>query len=238
MVPIDCDYKREVKDFIDIPTMFTEDLKDLPSKFSEDFGMLKESFRARKEYIAHVGFPLISKEFASELKEIFIDLEIDSFAEIEAGNGVISTLLNNLGFEGKGYTLDPDTIKHNWGIQKSPIFERAREQQLLEFINIRKLKLKTAPDIIVASWIPYEGGDEVLEFFNNHSDNQSEYFMVIGEGHGGCTANDEFHDWLDNKFEHIWMSKSYEPFMCIYDSVCIYKRKSDPNYPRFDEDKL
>jgi len=213
----------DFEESVNMEEEYPADLKRLPSTLFMNFQKIKGSFDGRRDYISHVGFPLLSYEFQFELQAQFKDLGIKTFVEIEAGTGALTTMLNNSEVTGRGYTLDPDSCEHNWGMKKSPVFEYAREQGWLEFADIRKLKLQEAPDIIVASWIPYEGGEEVLEFFDNNP--ESDYFMVIGEGYGGCTANDKFHDWLEDNFKHIWTSRHYQSFYAIHDSVEIYRRK-------------
>ncbi len=219
--------EEEFKELVDLEEMYPADLKRLPSMAYRDFGILANSFVGRREYHSHVGFPLLTWEFQRELEEQLHDLEIDTFVEIEAGTGALTTVLNNSNVVGKGYTLDPDTCRGNWGMEKSPIFDHARDMGWLEFQDIRDLELSHTPDIIVASWIPYRGGEEVIEFFNNQEHN-SEYFMLIGEGRGGCTANDTFHGWLEENFDHVWTSLRYASFDAIYDKAVIYRRK-DPD---------
>ncbi len=68
-------------------------------------------------------------------------------------------------------------------------------------------------------------GNEVIKFFGNNP--PVEYFMLIGEGHGGCTANDEFHTWLKETYDCVWVSRNYKSFVAIYDSVEIYQIKPE-----------
>ncbi len=218
--------EEEFHSVVNLKELYKGDLSDLPSISFNEFNILVNSFVGRRKYISHAGFSLLTYEFQRELQEQLQELSIDTFTEIEAGTGALSIMLNNINIKGKGYTLDPDTGKSNWGMGKSPIFEHARENGLLEFQDIRELKLDHKPDMVVASWIPYEGGDEVIEFFENQEPaHTSEYFMVIGEGYGGCTANDEFHDWLDENYTSVWTSQTYVSFNAIYDRVMIFKRK-------------
>ncbi len=214
------DFNARVK----LPELYPGDLKSLPSIEDEDISILKHRYYGRREYIKHLGYTLLTKEFASELQEIFKDLNINSFVEIEAGAGALSVLLNNVGLTGKGYTLDPESGEDNWGMGQGEIFQHARSSGMLEFADIRELELQHKPDIVVASWIPYMGGDEVIEFFKLQ-DEVPEYFLVIGEGYSGCTASDEFHDWLEDTFEEVWESETHTSFSTIHDSVKIFKKK-------------
>ncbi len=216
--------REEFNEEVNFKEMYPADLKRLPSMDYRNFSMLVNSFSGRHEYISQMGFPLLTYEFQRELQEQLQYMEIDTFVEIEAGVGSLSVLLNNIDISGKGYTLDPDACEGNWGMDKSPVFEYARANDILRFRDIRELTLDHKPDMIVASWIPLGGGNEVIDFFENQN-HDSEHFMIIGEGYGGCTASDEFHQWLDDNFDSVWTSQRYVSFAAIHDRVCIYRRK-------------
>jgi hypothetical protein len=213
---------REKIDF-DLVSLYSHDLKQLPANHeilsvTDNMG----GVLARREYIKLIGFPLLTRDFRAELTDVLTDKGIKSFVEIEAGNAPISILLDQEGFHGKAYTLDPDGMKHHWGIEKSPVFEYAHNKGLLEFADIRELTLKEIPDLVVVSWIPYRGGEEVIKFFNNQS-RLPEYFMVIGEGEGGCTASAKFFDWLNDTYEEDYRFEDFVSFDAIYDNCVLYK---------------
>jgi hypothetical protein len=122
--------------------------------------------------------------------------------------------------------LEPEGDGKHWGFNIHNKFcQYSAAADLLEFKDIRDLKIDDNVDLIVASWIPYEGGDEVIEFFENNSENIPEYFLLIGEGEGGCTANDKFFGWLGSNFEEKYTFKQFVSFSAIYDSCILYKRR-------------
>jgi hypothetical protein len=215
---------------IDLEEMFPLDVvpEKLPSEYSKEIQLLSNSFTARKEYISKVGFALLTQEFIFTLLNSFADKDIKTFVEIEAGTGALTTVLNNSNrVSGVGYTLEIPEEKHHWGLTTSSWFyANSSLSETLKFQNIKKLKLDYKPDVIIASWIPYEAGEEVIEFFNNQLPQYyPEYFLLIGEGPGGCTANDEFFDWLEENWEVVPTEYSYTPFFGIYDSPVLYKSK-------------
>ena len=53
---------------------------------------------------------------------------------------------------------------------------------------------------------------------------KAEYLVYVGEGSGGCTADDDFHEYLDRCFdevETVWIPQ----WEGIHDRVQIYRRK-------------
>lgn len=48
----------------------------------------------------------------------------------------------------------------------------------------------------------------------------------VGEGHGGCTATDSFHDYLDRRFDEL--AAVYIPtFLGMHDSLHVYRKSGD-----------
>ena len=202
---------------------------ELPSAYSQEIQDLSASFSARREYISHVGFPLLTQEFLIALVNDFVDRDFKTFIELEAGTGALTHILNNSGkLSGTAYSLEIQEGKRHWGLEtSSPFYAAASISEELQFKDIRKLILDSKPDIAIASWIPYEGGEEVIEFFDNQSpQNRPDYFLVIGEGPGGCTSNDAFFDWLETNWDLVEHDYPYTKFDGIYDYPALYKSKT------------
>jgi hypothetical protein len=216
---------EEKEEFIN--DLYPEIVPDkLPSRFSKEFKSFKTSYVLRGTYTNNIGFALLSQEFAYELREVLPEYNIRTFVELEAGNGTLTILLNNIVFDGKGYTLKPADDGKHWGFKSDNRFcEQALSTNLLEFKDIREVTIDNNIDMIVASWIPYEGGQEVIDFFESNSENIPDYFLLIGEGEGGCTASDDFFDWLGSNFEEEYIFKQFVSFEAIYDSCILYKRR-------------
>jgi len=191
---------------------------------SERFFEGISSYQFRKNYIKHMGFPLLTSEFKQELEEVLKQENIHSFIELYAGYGTLTLLLNEIGSKGKGYTLEPNG--HNWGLDAdNKWYKVAREKQLLEHRDIAELKLVSKPDMMVASWIPYEGGQELMTFAENNAKHLPEYFLLIGEGEGGCTWCNEGFKWLHLNFMEVHHFQDFISFDAIYDNAILYKRK-------------
>jgi len=201
-------------------------MNNLPSKNDTGFDSVRFSYYARKNYIGKFGFALLTKEVIDEIEEIFNKLNIKEFLEIEAGTGFLTKVLNDRGFAGKACSLpipeDAGGAKKHWGLTANKMYRYCIETDTLRLKDIRELNTKI-PKIVISSWIPYRGGEEVIEFFELNS--FPEYYMVIGEGWGGCTASDEFHEWLDENFEEVKTVNSYKSFNAIWDKIEIYKRR-------------
>jgi hypothetical protein len=206
-----------------IESIYDPLLNELPSMFGRTFSRILGSFTARKVYIKKYGFTALTKEFLAEIEEEFSKRGIQEFLELQAGTGFFTKVLNDYGFVGKGITLEIPANDHHWGLSRSPIYKHCVQNNLLVFRNIEDIQNETIPELVISSWIPYERGEEVINFFNNNS--LPEYYLVIGEGFGGCTANDNFHEWLDDVFERVHVFETYKSFSGIHDSVILYKKK-------------
>jgi hypothetical protein len=205
-------------------------VEGLPSKYNSEFIRLKESFVSRRKYTREISFALFCQEFAMELQMKMEELNIKNFIELKAGNGTLTLLLNNLGLTGIGYTLSPDGGDAHWGLSiDNKYFKEMTKKGLLKTQDITEAKISDNTDMIVASWIPYHGGQKTIAFFENNSENLPEYFLLIGEDEGGCTSSDEFFEWLYTNFEIEYDFEHFERFEAIYDSCILYKRRLDEN---------
>jgi hypothetical protein len=199
-------------------------LEDLPSKSDPNFQKIQRGFPARRNYIKELGFVLFQKEMAQEIEMCLEKIlgSNDEFLELEAGTGSFTLLLNNLGFSGYGITLEIEG-KH-WGMRKTSVYyKKALEKQLLFLSSLEEWDIKVPPKLIIANWIPYKGGQEIIDFFNKLIE-YPEYFMVTHEDVGGCIASDEFFDWLNQHYKSYTEIENYESFSTIYDRIFIYER--------------
>lgn len=46
----------------------------------------------------------------------------------------------------------------------------------------------------------------------------------VGEGYGGCTADDAFHEYLESNFEEINHNLKIDQFYGIHDRIFLYKK--------------
>ncbi len=198
-------------------------IEDLPSCNDQNWQKLQKSFQLRREYIKELGFVLFSQNFAYELKNVLDSYDINTFLELEAGTGSFTILMNNLGFKGKGVTL-PISDNH-WGMSsESKYYQLALKEQWLLLSNLEEYTPDNWPDLIITSWTPYGGGQEVIQFMEN-LEKIPLYFLSIDEGRGGCVGSDDYFDWLEKNYMEIHWFDFYQHFSLIFDRPVLYKRK-------------
>lgn len=209
----------------EIQEMFLEHLDNplrMVSETDPSFKKLRNSFLSRKKYIDKMGFSLFTREFLIELKTVMDQKNISEFVEVYAGYGTFTLFLNQLGLAGKGITFKPDG---NWGLTPDNIIlEKNLELKHIIFHDIANIHIANR-DMIVASWIPYRGGQELITFYNNHPRDYFPYLLLVGEGYGGCTSSDEFFDFLDENFDEEYHFENFQRFDAIYDRCILYKKK-------------
>jgi hypothetical protein len=221
---LDWDFEIDhVKAEAKVAELYQPLLRNLPSRFEPEFRSFLESFVARKIYIQHFGFVALSRELMVDIRNKLEALGIKNFLELQAGTGFFTKVLNDYGFIGKGITLEIPEEGHHWGLTRSPIYDYCVTHNLLEFEDLENIVGHSIPELVISSWIPYEHGDEIIKFFKWN--NLPEYYLVIGEGEGGCTANDNYFKWLENNFEMIHLFEEYKSFFAIHDTMVLYKLK-------------
>ena len=215
--------EAEAKKFLE--SIYDPLLNELPSMYDSKFQRMIESFSLRKLYISRYGYVPLSKEVIQEMTNKFHEIDVDEFLELQAGTGFMTKVLIDYGFVGTGITLKipEDPHANHWGLKQHAMYHHCVDNDILVLADIRETDIDPLPKMVISSWIPYEHGEEVLEFFEKNG--LPEYYTLIGEGRGGCTANDEFHEWLENNYTEIESIGSYKSFSGIYDSILIYKRR-------------
>lgn len=206
--------------------LWSDDLILFPSKESQAFQEFKEDFHGRHEYISRIGFVLFNSEFVQELSEEFRKRGIETFIETGSGYGTFTTILNNNGFHGKGYTLrlPEDPNEHHWGLTLNPIYSESVKNGTTVLKDLREIHDDPETDMIVSGWVPLGGGQEVQNYFDNNY--YPKWYLVVGE-YGGCTGSDEYHEWLQEHYMVDHRFNTYESFDMIHDSAILYKRKEN-----------
>lgn len=214
----------------------------LPSVNDPTFDKVIIDFTARQEYIKQFGFVAISKELVEEMVKKFSELDVDRFVELQAGTGFLCKVLIDAGLKGIGYSLpvvSPEEAKetgaHCWGLTESPMYKFCVKEGILELVDIRDLRI-FVPKMVISSWVPLGGGEEVIEFFDNNG--YPEYYTVIGEGWGGCTAGDTYHEWLTENYESVEYIGAHKPFEFIRDDILIYKLKESKKHKGDSYDRI
>ena len=166
---------------------------------------------ARYEYVDHV-FPILSECFIKK----FVDY-LSSYGkvmEVMAGEGWVSHWLNKYGCDNIISVTDNKSWKGNGGsFNYLPIVEKKDATEAVKEIEA---------DVVIMSW-PYMD-DTALRVWE--ALRPGTRLVYIGEGFGGCTANDEFFTTTSashNKEESIELCKdTWLTFDMIHDYPEVY----------------
>jgi hypothetical protein len=172
----------------------------------------------RWEYIEKNGYVLWHDDLIKELKNTLNEHNIKTYIEAYAGTGHLSRLLNDIGVSGKGYTLDPKDMDSNGFTNQNEFAIKCIEDGILEYKDILDVPNdEFNKDMLVLCWIPYEGGDEILEHLKSHT--CPKYILHVGEGYGGCTGSDELNDYLHEHYDIVYDFKEHVRFNHIRDNI-------------------
>lgn len=172
--------------------------KALPSvvEFSDE---VFNDFHARSKYIQKNGFCILTKDLVASLAnclnwamyETGMDLDNASVVEIGAGLGTLTQALNAAGVKTVGYDLNPTNNKYfsagsAEGIRQGDIHKAISENENC--------------GVFVMSWPNYASsfGFEVAKALPKHS-----ILFVLGEGRGGCTADDDYFNYVEQSFSKL-----------------------------------
>jgi hypothetical protein len=167
-------------------------------------GDYSRSYEVRHEFIALYGFSILDRDTV-ELLATYSPL-----LEVGAGTGYWASELRQAGADVVATDLDP-----------SP----ANKYQFTKFWEVERLDgvaaVEKYPDrTLLTVWPDYEGEwiEDVLKAY------RSDRVLYVGEGDGGCTGTDAFHEYLFEHFERVQTVPLYQ-FSGIHDRLEIYERK-------------
>ncbi len=160
-------------------------------------------FSKRQDLVKKYSFA-IPDEFA--LQKL---VEYSPIVEIGAGLGYWANLVNKMG--GKVLCYDDNS----WELNKL-------HKTYSEINPIQKLN---KDDFFVSSlflcWPPMEEMSET--YLKMYMENGGQTVIYVGEGYGGCTANDEFFEIIENNFKPI-LRHRIPQWEGIHDEFCIFTR--------------
>lgn len=177
-----------------------EDLKKRVTKAEEIFfGCMKNIDKCKSFPLglfgwshAHNIFQLLNVEFIRELAKYIKEIDPKIILEVGAGNGLLGKYLTKE--LGKEIIMTDDYSW--WG--RDGIKLQNKDVIRMEYeVAINRYK----PDLIIASWIPYKRW-----WTNDFKQCESvSGYLLIGEGHGGCTGSDMDWgtDWLMKELEGV-----------------------------------
>lgn len=163
----------------------------------------------RHQYIRQAGFGIITKKLADKLAKFLKDKQC---LEIMAGKGVLSKALQDRGID----IIATDNF--SWESQNDDHWTTVENIEAGD--AIRKYK---NVDYILASWMPMNTSSKrLIRMIRKY--NPDVRLIIIGEGYGGCTSND---DWFD-RVEVVESGSFYEVYKessswCgIHDRIELY----------------
>jgi hypothetical protein len=164
------------------------------------------SWELRSKFIERYGWSCFSNYIIGRLAAACVGNVID----VGAGNGYLAHRLEQLGIDVTA--LDDgswDKLTHT--IWKRDITDSVE--------NI----LIAAYNVVILSWPPYD-----KPFAHNTAKAMipGQLLIYIGEGCGGCTGDDAFHEYLDNNFEEQCtdINEYHTQFYGLHDSIYFYRK--------------
>lgn len=162
---------------------------------------LTDSFTIRGELTKYYSFAV------PDPKALAIIKSYGPIVEMGAGTGYWARLLKNIGTNIIAY----DRGESQYGFSKNyfPIKKGTPE-------NLLKIKKRN----LLLIWPCYATSFA----FDSLKSFQGEYFIYIGESHGGCTGDDDFFELLEAEWELV-RTHDIPVWYAIHDSLYVYQRK-------------
>lgn len=176
--------------------------------FSDSFALMS----VREPYIHNFGFFLVNEKL---LNMLAYEFDGDKIIEVGAGTGWLS---HNLQQKGLNVTpVDSHLSNNTYGFKK--LYTDIVEDKAEDFI------LNNKYDTILMSWPDYSS-DFAHTILDRMPKNKT--LIYIGEGYGGCTANDDFFYLLESKCT-LLEDKTYrlqrhvQQWAGIHDQIQVYR---------------
>lgn len=182
-------------------------------------------FRRRYKFVSDYSWAVPNREIIDYIKKFVGN---DKAIEIGAGYGLWAKLLKDMGLN--IVAIDPMIFPGD-----KEIYDIGNEDK--KWTQVEKMDhyeaLDNFPDanVLIFIWPSYDEGYayEALELFDGNK------IVYIGEGRGGCTADESFHNLLDNEWGLVnaecssitdeRQSYSVDQWPGLHDSAFFYIRK-------------
>lgn len=199
--------------------------KIIPDSFPKEIKIIFSS-SIRNVYVKYIGFTIIERSWVSPLSKIIGNRKV---LEVMAGSGALSLALEKEGVD----IISTDNMTwynkyDKWNLEDS--------YHYIEFMNSIEAVEKYGKEceFLLMSW-PYMDDTAYMTIKKYREINPNGHFIYIGEEYGGCTANDEFFDYMENFEESVLfrtenaysnemneIRENYKSWYGIYDHVNIY----------------
>lgn len=175
-------------------------------RFNLDF------YNARYIGIAKYGFAVPSDQAIEAIKEFIGD---DCAVELGAGLGYWASLLQQRGAQVSPYDLHPPGKRSKNRYE----FRGNKPHTAIKRGSYEMLSNNKYWNALILIWPDYNTSMayETIKRFTGNK------FIYVGEGKGGCTADDAFHDYVHEHWDlanHI----SIPSWPGIHDRLCLYKK--------------
>lgn len=166
------------------------------------------------------SFTVLNHEFLLKIIEIIIKNKIKKVVELGSGTSVFSKWLN---VYLKKENVDVDIIavdKHEEDyFDVKNLFFETKNYDAIEYMN----KYQEKDTLYILGWPSYDTSFAYNVLKNLKFNNR---ILYIGEQEGGCTANDNFFELLNNyKIKNIY--KVYKSFSTIYDQPYLISKQKN-----------
>jgi len=146
---------------------------------------LISSYEHRNKHVRELGFVLVTQELVDRLVHVLSDLKV---LDAGAGTGYLSYLLNDKGIEIEAVDIANPETKFQFKVGTH--FKVEKENAIL------RVKQKYY-DVVMLAWPSYATS---FAYKVANALKQTQQLLYCGEGQGGCTGDDKFHDLLEEKF--------------------------------------
>ncbi len=164
--------------------------RELPESYPDFMQRILDvhMFSLRNKFIKYMGFLLLSKEWITALSRWIGN---QSCLEVMSGTGALAYCLIK---EGVSIIATDDYSREKTCGENGVLWDNNRMWTHVENLDAIKAVEKYGKnvDVIIMSWPPYNDEIAVKVLWKMREFNPSCIMLYVGEGEGGCTANDEF----------------------------------------------
>ena len=159
----------------------------------------------RFEYVKYC-FPILSHEFITDLSNFCKGYK--NIVEIGCGRGWMSYWL-------KKYGTELESVDNMKWPTFDDYFDFVIDDDAIEYVK------NNNNDLIIMSWPDYQSSF-AYDVWENMTEHQT--LIYIGEGYGGCTADDKFHTAVQKYEIETTLNENFRSFFAIHDKVFVYKK--------------
>jgi hypothetical protein len=161
----------------------------------------------RAAFIKEYSWAIPSQEALSVISQY------SPLIEIGAGTGYWCKLLQDAEVDIVAYDSKPPCKGYN-------VFHNTTTHTKVQKGGPPIIKQVSRERTLFLCWPPY-GSDMAFQCLANY---RGRYLIYIGEGYGGCTANDIFHEKLEEEWREIECI-DIPQWLYIHDRLIVYERK-------------